>query len=93
MQLGDIVPVQLMHKDKAGSFEEVSARRVRLPPLTVVVVECAVSKELSDFILEPVDNSPQGVLPSRSFNKSGKSGLINMTPLDGSWRLLPSRLR
>ena len=91
MQLGDIVPVQLMHKDKAGSFEEVSARRVRLPPLTVVVVECVVSMELPDFILEPVDNSPQGVL--RSLNKSEKSGLINMTPLDGSWRLLPSRLR
>ena len=90
MQLGDSVPVQLMHKDKTGSLEEVSARRVSLPPLSV---ECAVSKKLPDFILEPVDNSPQGVLPSHSFNKSGKSGLINMTPLDGSWRLLPSRLR
>ena len=86
MQLGDIVPVQLMHKDITGSLEEVSARRVRLPPLSVGVVECAGSKELPDFILEPVDNSPQGVL--RSLNKSGKSGLINMTPLDGSWRLL-----
>ena len=72
-----------MHKDKTGSLEEVSARRVGLPPLTVGVVECAVSRELPDFILEPVDNSPQGVLPSRSFNKSGKLGLINMTLLDG----------
>ena len=26
MQLGDSVPVQLMHKDKTGSLEEVSAR-------------------------------------------------------------------
>ena len=68
MQLGDIVPVQLMHKDKTGSLEEVSARRVSLPPLSVVVVECAVSKELPDLILEPVENSPQGVL--RSLNKS-----------------------
>ena len=52
MQLGDSVPVQLMHKDKTGSLEEVSARRVSLPPLSVVVVECAVSRELPDFILE-----------------------------------------
>ena len=87
------MPVQLMQKDKTGLVKATSVRRVRLPPLSVVVVECAVSKELPDFILEPVDNSPQGVLPSRSFNKSGKSGLINMTPLDGSWQLLPSRLR
>ena len=84
------MPVQLMQKDKTGLVKATSVRRVRLPPLSVVVVECAVSKELPDFILEPVDNSPQGVLPSRSFNKSG---LINMTPLDGSWQLLPSRLR
>ena len=93
MQLGDSVPVQLMHKDKTGSLEEVSARRVRLPPLSMIVLECAVSKQLPDLMFEPVDNFPQGVLPSCSFNKSGKSGLISMTPLDGSWRLLPSRLR
>ena len=93
MQLGDSVPVQLMHDDKTGSVKAVSARRGRLPPLTMVVVECAVSKELPDFILEPVDNSPQGVLPSRSFNKSGKSGLITMTPLDRTWLLVLSRLR
>ena len=43
------------------------------------VVECAVSKELPDFILEPVDNSPLGVLPACSFNKSVKWGLTNMT--------------
>ena len=60
MQLGDSVPVQLMHKDKTGSLEEVSARRVSLPPLSVVVVECAVSRELPDFILEPVDNFTPG---------------------------------
>ena len=64
MQLGDSVPVQLMHKDKTGSLEEVSARRVSLSTLSVGVVECAVSKELPDFILEPVDNSPPEVLPS-----------------------------
>ena len=63
------------------------------------VVECAVLKELSDFILEPVDNSPLGVLPERSFNKSVKSGLTNMTQWSHvfkaglSWQLLLSRLK
>ena len=63
-------------------MKAVSVHMGRLPPLSEGVVECAVSKELPDFILEPVDNSPLGVLPARSFNKSGKSGklcLIYMT--------------
>ena len=51
MQLGDSVPVQLMQKDKTGSLEEVSVRRVSLPPLSVVVVECAVWKELMTLSL------------------------------------------
>ena len=38
-----------------------------------------MSKELPDFIREPVDNSPLGVLPVRSFSKTGKSGLTSMT--------------
>lgn len=33
--------VQLMHKDKTVLVQEVSARRVCLPPLSVGVVECA----------------------------------------------------
>ena len=70
--IGDNVPVQLMHKDKTGSVKAVPVRRVRLPPLSVGVVECVVSKELPDFILEPADNSPLGVLPARSFRKSVK---------------------
>ena len=53
MQLGDSAPLQLMHKDKTGTVKAMSVRRVRLPPLSVGVVECAVSKELHDFILEP----------------------------------------
>ena len=52
LQLGHSVPVLLMHKDKTGSVKTVSVRRVRLPPLWVGVVECAVSKELPDFLLE-----------------------------------------
>ena len=60
MQLGDNVPVLLMLKNKTGSVKTVSVRRLRLPPVSAGVVECAVSRELSDFILEPVDNSPLG---------------------------------
>ena len=71
-ELSDSVPVQLMHTDKTGSVKAVSVRRVHLPPLWVGVVQCAVLEGLSDFILEPMDNFPAGVLPGRSFNKSGK---------------------
>ena len=56
--MGDNVPVLLMLKNKTGSVKTVSVRRLRLPHVSVGVVECAVSRELSDFILEPVDNPP-----------------------------------
>lgn len=82
LQLGDSEPVQLMHKSGVSSVKAVSVRRVRLPPFSVGIVECSASRELPEFILEPVDNFPSGVLPARSFNNSGKSGklcLINMT--------------
>ena len=71
-----------MHKNGVDSVKAVSVRRVRLPPFSVGVVEPSVSRELPDFILEPMDNFPPGLLLSRSFNKSGKFGklcLINMT--------------
>lgn len=58
LQLGDSVPVQLMPKDKVCSVKAVSILRVRLPPLSVGLVECSLLRELSDFILEPVDNFP-----------------------------------
>ena len=103
LQLGDSEPVQLMHKNRVGSVKAVSVRRVRLSPFSVGIAECSVSRELPDFILEPVDNFPSGVLPVRSFKTSGKSGklcLINMTQrrhvfkaIDRSWRLLPLCLR
>ena len=79
LHLGDSVPVQLIHKDKIGSVKAVSVRRVRLTPLSVGIVECAVLEELPDLSL---NRWMTGVLPARSFNKSGKSGklcLINMT--------------
>lgn len=44
LQLDDSVPVQQMHKDKIGSVNAVSVRRVRLPPLSAEIVDCAVSE-------------------------------------------------
>ena len=79
LQLGDSEPVQLMHKNGIGSVKAVSVRRVRLPPFSVGVVEYPVSRELPDFILEPVDNFPSGVFPTRSFKKSRKSGKLLST--------------
>ncbi len=58
-------------------------RRVRLPPLSVGVIDCEITDEISDFVLEPLDEFPVGVIPSMSFNKSGKRGklcLMNLTP-------------
>lgn len=60
-----------------------AVRRVRLPPLSVSVIDCEVAKDLPDYILEPMNDFPVGVLPSHTFNKSGSKGkmcLINMTP-------------
>lgn len=73
---------------KTGSVKAESVHRVRLPPLSVGVVQRAVLRELIDFILEAVDNFPPGALPARSLNKSGKLdklGLINMTQFNRHW--------
>lgn len=55
---------------------------MRLPPLFLGVIDCKITNEISDFILEPLDEFPLRVIPSRSFNKSGTRGklcLINLT--------------
>ena len=47
LQLGsesDSEPVQLMHKNGVSSVKAVSVRNVRLPPFSVGVVECSVSR-------------------------------------------------
>lgn len=82
LRVGGSFSIQPMHKARAGSVQAVSARRVHLPPLSPGVIDCTVQGDLTDFILEPVDKFPPGVLPSRSINPAGKNGkicLINMT--------------
>lgn len=47
------------------------------------MIDCEITNEISDFILEPLDEFPVVEIPSRSFNKSGtrdKLCLINITP-------------
>lgn len=45
-------------------------------------IDCKITSELSDFILEPLDEFSVGVIPSRPYNKSrtrGKLCLMNLT--------------
>lgn len=84
-RVGASLTKQPMFKADPNSLfmQTVSMRRVRLPPLSVGVIDCELTDEISDFVLEPLDEFPVGVIPSRSFNKSGKRGklcLMNLTP-------------
>lgn len=57
---------------------------MHLPPFSVGVIDCELTYEISDFILELLDEFLVGVIPSRSFNKSGTRGklcLMNFTPI------------
>ncbi|XP_062613888.1 uncharacterized protein LOC134275637 [Saccostrea cucullata] len=83
LRVGGSMTIQAMHKANTNSVQGVTVRRVRLPPLSVGVIDCNIEKELPDFILEPTNNFPVGVSPSRTFNQTGNKGklcLINMTP-------------
>lgn len=37
-----------------------SVRRVRLSPLSVGMIDCEITGEMSDFILKPIDEFPKG---------------------------------
>lgn len=81
-RVGASLTIQPMFKANSPSVQAVSVRRVRLPPLSVGVIDCEITDEIPDFILEPLDEFPVGVIPSRSFNKSGTRGklcLMNLT--------------
>lgn len=52
------------------------------------MIVCEKTDEISDFILEPLVEFPEGVIPS-SFNKSGtrsKLYLVNVTPREHIFR-------
>lgn len=60
----------------------VSSRRVRIPPHTAQVIECDLATEMSDFIIEPANVFPLGIVASRTNNASGNKGklcVMNMT--------------
>uniref|UniRef100_A0A8W8MKS2 C2H2-type domain-containing protein n=1 Tax=Magallana gigas TaxID=29159 RepID=A0A8W8MKS2_MAGGI len=60
----------------------VSSRRVRIPSHTAQVIEYDLANEMSDFIIEPANVFPLGIVASRTYNNSGNKGklcVINMT--------------
>lgn len=62
----------------------VSCRRVRIPLHTAQVIECDLANEMSDFINEPVNVFPEGVVDSRTYSASGNKGklcVMNMTDI------------
>lgn len=73
-----------MHKTPGNSpISAVTVSRVRLPPMSVKVVECLLPSELSEFILEPSTDIPPGVAIAKSFNAPGRRGklcVMNLTP-------------
>ncbi|XP_052681414.1 uncharacterized protein LOC128162302 [Crassostrea angulata] len=84
-RVGASLTIQPMCKanPNSPSMQAVSVRRVRLPPLSVVVIDCGITDEILEFILEPLDKFSVWVISSRSFNKSetrGELWLMNLTP-------------
>ena len=60
----------------------VSCRRAQIPLHTAQVIECDLANEMSDFIIEPANVFPLGIVASRTYNNSGNKGklcVINMT--------------
>uniref|UniRef100_K1REW0 Nattectin n=1 Tax=Magallana gigas TaxID=29159 RepID=K1REW0_MAGGI len=59
-------------KASSPSMQAVSVRRMRaFIPLFVGGIDCKITSELPDVILEPLDEFSVGVIPSRPYNKSG----------------------
>lgn len=65
-----------MFKSNSPSVQAFSIRRVRLPPLSVEVIDCKIIGNISDFMLEPIDKFPVGVIPSRSFEILDQGGKL-----------------
>ena len=72
-----------MHKPSPEvRINAVSVRRLRVPPLSAQVIECALDAKLGHFMLEPVSGFPDGILFAISLNSSGERGkicVVNMT--------------
>lgn len=63
-------------------LDAVSARRVRVPPHTAQVIECDLSADMPEFILEPTSIFPPGIVASRTYNAAGNKGklcILNLT--------------
>lgn len=75
-RVGASLTIQPMFKVNSLSVQAFSVRRVRLPPLSVGVIDCKITGEMLDFMLQPIHEFPVGVIPSRSLNKSGTKGML-----------------
>lgn len=58
------------------ALNAVSSRRVRIPPHTAQVIECDLANEMPDFIIEPANVFPMGIVASRTYNASGIRGKL-----------------
>ena len=66
-----------MHKPSPEvRINAVSVRRLRVPPLSAQVIECALDAKLGHFMLEPMSGFPDGILFAISLNSSGERGKI-----------------
>lgn len=56
-RIGASLTIQPMCKanPNSPSMQAVSVRRVRLPPLSVGVIDCGITDEILEFILKPLD--------------------------------------
>ncbi|XP_061180635.1 uncharacterized protein LOC133189248 [Saccostrea echinata] len=63
-------------------LDAVSVRRVRVPPHTAQVIECALTSDMPEFMLEPASIFPPGIVASRTYNAAGnkaKLRILNLT--------------
>lgn len=79
-RVGASLTIQPMFKANSPSMRAVSVRTVRLPPLSVGVIDCEISDDISDFILEPLNEFPVRVIPFNKSRTKGKLCLMNLTP-------------
>lgn len=56
-RVGACLTIQPMFKVNSPSVQAFSVCRVRLPPLSVGVINCEITEAISDFILESIDKS------------------------------------
>lgn len=52
------------------------ARKVRIPPHTIQVIECDLGRDMSDLILEPASIFPLDIEASWTYNSAGTNAML-----------------